>query len=154
DPSAWADFGALPYADTSAPLVMTGHIRYAGVDGGAPASLSPVITGWLRNDLGYDGVIVTDDMHVMRGVGSELTPGQRAVAAIRAGADLALFVGAIDAADIVQALVDEASIDAAFAARLEESAERVLRLKGALGLIPGASAEWFDWCGGVSSVEE
>ena len=95
----------------------------------------------------YDGVIVTDDMHVMRGVGSDLTPAQRAIAALRAGADLALFVGADDAADIVAGLVAEASVDAAFADRIAESAARVLRLKGALGLIPGASASWFDWCG-------
>ena len=147
DPDAWASFGALPYIETRAPLVMTGHIRYEGVDNGTPASLSGVITSWLRADLAYDGVIVTDDMHVMRGVGSDLTPAQRAIAALRAGADLALFVGADDAADIVAGLVAEASANAAFADRIAESAARVLRLKGALGLIPGASATWFDWCG-------
>ncbi|HCH80076.1 MAG TPA: beta-N-acetylhexosaminidase, partial [Acidimicrobiaceae bacterium] len=75
-----------------------------GVDNGTPASLSGVITSWLRADLAYDGVIVTDDMHVMRGVGSDLTPAQRAIAALRAGADLALFVGADDATDIVAGL--------------------------------------------------
>ena len=147
DPDAWASFGALPYIETRAPLVMTGHIRYEGVDNGTPASLSGVITSWLRADLAYDGVIITDDMHVMRGVGSDLTPAQRAIAALRAGADLALFVGADDAADIVAGLVAEASANAAFADRIAESAARVLRLKGALGLIPGASATWFDWCG-------
>ncbi len=147
DPDAWASFGALPYVETRAPLVMTGHIRYEGVDNGTPASLSGVITSWLRDDLAYDGVIVTDDMHVMRGVGSDLTPAERAIAALRAGADLALFVGADDAADIVAGLVTEASVDPAFADRIAESAARVLRLKGALGLIPGASASWFDWCG-------
>lgn len=147
DPDAWASFGALPYVETRAPLVMTGHIRYEGVDNGTPASLSGVITSWLRDDLAYDGVIVTDDMHVMRGVGSDLTPAERAIAALRAGADLALFVGADDAADIVAGLVAEASVDSAFADRIAESAARVLRLKGALGLIPGASASWFDWCG-------
>jgi len=147
DPDAWASFGALPYIETRAPLVMSGHIRFEGVDNGTPASLSGVITSWLRADLAYDGVIVTDDMHVMRGVGSDLTPAQRAIAALRAGADLALFVGADDAADIVAGLVAEASVDAAFADRIAESAARVLRLKGALGLIPGASASWFDWCG-------
>ncbi len=146
DPDAWASFGALPYVDTRAPLVMTGHIRYEGVDNGTPASLSGVITSWLRANLAYGGVIVTDDMHVMRGVGSDLTPAQRAIAALRAGADLALFVGTDDAADIVAGLVAEASVDPAFADRIAESAARVLRLKGALGLIPGASATWFDWC--------
>lgn len=146
DPAGWSGFGALPYATTLAPLVMTGHIRYEGVDGGAPASLSPVITSWLRDDLGYDGVIVTDDMHVMRGVGRELAPAERAVAAIRAGADIALFVEADDAAAIVAALASEAEGDPVFAARLTESAERVLRLKGALGLIPGAARDWFAFC--------
>ena len=108
--------------------------------------MAPVITSWLRTELGYEGVIVTDDMHVMRGAGRELAPAERAVAAIRAGADLALFVEADDAADIVDALVGEAEADPVFAARLTESAERVLRLKGALGLIPGAAREWFAFC--------
>ncbi len=102
---------------------------------------------WLRNDLGYEGVIVTDDMHVMRGIGADLLPGERAVAALRAGADLALFVGAANGVEIVDAIIAEAEADPVFAARLEESAERILRLKGALGLIPEADAEWFEWCG-------
>ncbi len=146
-PLAWADFGALPYVNTVAPLVMTGHIRFEGVDGGRPATLSAEITSWLRNDLGYGGVIVTDDMHVMQGVGADLTPGERAVAALWAGADLALFVGVDNGAEIVDAVIAEAQADPSFAARLEESAARVLHLKGGLGLIPGADAEWFDWCG-------
>ena len=146
-PDAWAEFGAQPYTNTVAPLVMTGHIRYEGIDAETPASLSAEITSWLRDGLGYEGVIVTDDMHVMRGVGADLTPAERAVAALRAGADLALFVGVGNGAEIVAAIVAEAEADPAFALRLAESAERVLRLKGALGLIPGASADWFEWCG-------
>jgi len=83
----------------------------------------------------------------MRGVGADLTPGERAVAALWAGADLALFVGVDNGAEIVDAVIAEAQADPSFAARLEESAARVLHLKGGLGLIPGADAEWFDWCG-------
>lgn len=147
DPQAWAAFGATPYAHTVAPLVMTGHIRYAGVDGETPASLSAEITSWLRDDLDYAGVIVTDDMHVMRGVGADLTPGERAVAALRAGADLALFVGAGNAAAIVDSIVAEAMADPVFAARVAESAERVLRLKGALELLSEAEPGWFEFCG-------
>ena len=146
-PAEWAEFGAQPYRDTRAPLVMTGHIRFEGVDGGLPATLSTEITSWLRSDLGYSGVIVTDDMHVMRGVGVDLSPGERAVAALRAGADLALFVGVDNGAEIVEAIVAEAQADPMFATRLSEAAARVLRLKGGLGLLPGADADWFEWCG-------
>ena len=146
-PDDWAEFGSQPYSDTVAPLVMTGHIRYDSVDDETPATLSSEIMSWLRDDLGYEGVIVTDDMHVMRGIGADLLPGERAVAALRAGADLALFVGAANGVEIVDAIIAEAEADPVFAAHLEESAERILRLKGALGLIPGTDTEWFEWCG-------
>ena len=59
----WRTFGAVPYVDSNAPVVMTGHIRYPGIDGNRPASLSrEITTGWLRTELGFAGVVITDDL--------------------------------------------------------------------------------------------
>ena len=147
DPDTWRTVGAVPYRSTRAPLVMVGHIRYPEVEDGTPATLSrTIITGWLRTELAYDGVIVTDDLLAMRGVG-DLTVPERAVAALAAGADLALFVAAEDGSVIVDAIVARMGTDAEFAAQVHVSAERVLRLKGALGLLPGADPDWFTLCG-------
>ncbi|MEZ5167334.1 MAG: glycoside hydrolase family 3 N-terminal domain-containing protein [Acidimicrobiales bacterium] len=65
---AWETTGRLPYAETAAPMVMTGHIFMADVDPDRPASMSYAITtGLLRDELGYEGVIITDDLSTMRG---------------------------------------------------------------------------------------
>ena len=143
----WRHFGAVPYVDTEAPVVMTGHIRYPGIDGGRPASLShEITTGWLRGELGFEGVVITDDLSLMRGVTEEATAGTRAVAAIEAGADLALFVTFGEIEQVVDAIVERATVDPSFAARVDESLDRVLRLKAALGLVVPLDPDQFPLC--------
>ena len=147
DAARWADAGRIPYVDSRAPLVMTGHIRYAGVDDGAPATIShEITTGWLREDLGYEGVIITDDLHGMGGITDELSATARGAAAISAGADLALYVSDTDLAGVVEEIVTRAEAEPVFAVRVDESLERVLRLKAALGLVDGLDPAWFDLC--------
>lgn len=147
DAAGWAEAGRIPYVDTRAPLVMTGHIRYAGVDDGVPATIShEITTGWLRQGLEYEGVIITDDLHGMRGVTDELPAAARGAGAIAAGADLALYVSDTDLAAVIGEIVNRAESEPAFAARVEESLERVLRLKAALGLVDGLKPAWFDLC--------
>ena len=77
---------ALPHLDA----VMTAHVRYTALDAKRPASLSRVATRLLRHDLGYRGVIVTDSL-VMGAITQDRTVVQAAVAALRAGADIALI---------------------------------------------------------------
>lgn len=140
----WLGLGAAPYLDTSAPLVMTGHIRYIDVDGGLPASLSREITnGWLRDELGYDGVVITDDLHTMRGV-AQFAPAERGVTAIAAGADLALYVATDDATAVVDAIVERMQTDADFALQARASARRVVELKARLGLVSSIDPTWFN----------
>ena len=148
DFAAWQATGRIPYVDTRAPLIMTGHIRYADVDDGTPATLSPTITtGWLRQDVGYGGVVITDDLHGMRGVADDYAPAQRGTDAIAAGADLALYVDDVFVAAVIDAIVARAEVDPAFAARVDESVERVIRLKGALGLVASIDPAWLPLCG-------
>ncbi len=151
----WRTRGRVPYADASAPLVMTGHILMDDIDANRPASLSrEITTGLLRDDLGYDGVIVTDDLDAMAAatgvVGSR---GERATEAIDAGADLVLFVGFGPHDDIIDAIVARAETDAAFARRIDESATQVLRLKAAFGLVDQLDPSWFPLCQPGNSEE-
>ena len=146
DRQAWESFGALPYRDTDAPLVMVGHIRYSDMEDATPATLSStIVTGWLRTGLGYDGVVVTDDLSSMVGVGN-LPVGERAVAALRAGSDLALLVDLTDIPEVLAAIEAELAADPGFAAQAMTSFERVLRLKAALGLVPTIDSDWVELC--------
>ncbi len=73
--------------EAGVPMVMVGHLLYPAIDPHNPASLSRDAIGMLRGDLGFDGVIVTDDL-AMAGAKGSGTPAEAAVQAVRAGADL------------------------------------------------------------------
>ena len=99
------DYGDLvPFARCShLPWMMTAHIVYAAQDAGRPATLSPtIIEDVIRRDLGFEGVLVSDDlaMHALTG-----SPGARAAAALAAGCDLALHCTGVlaDSADVLAA---------------------------------------------------
>jgi beta-N-acetylhexosaminidase len=80
------------------PMIMTAHVLYTALDPELPASLSPVVvTGWLREALGYRGVIVTDDLE-MRAVADHFGIGEAAVLAVRAGSDVVLVCNTPDRA--------------------------------------------------------
>ena len=70
------------------PWMMTAHIIYAGLDPARPATLSPkIIEELIRGDIGFDGVLISDDLAMGALSG---TPGERVKASIAAGCDLAL----------------------------------------------------------------
>jgi len=73
------------------PSVMVGHIDVRAVDPGSPSTVSrPVVTGLLRRDLGYDGLVVTDAMN-MAAVAERYSSGQGAVRTLEAGVDVVLM---------------------------------------------------------------
>ena len=75
------------------PAIMTAHIVYDALDAEHPATLSPrILTGLLREEWGYDGVIVTDSMG-MQAIDANYGRGEAAVRALRAGADLVMALG-------------------------------------------------------------
>lgn len=139
----WRAGPALPFAagiDAGADLVMTGHLAYPAIDA-APASLSPEWHRILRDELGFDGVVVTDDLLMLQhnGLPEFADPGENAVRALVAGADLLLFVLPTDPSAFgisVAGLV--ASITAAVDSgrisedRLDAAARRVLELRRSL----------------------
>ena len=71
------------------PMVMVGHLLYPAIDPERPASLSPEAIGMLRGELGFHGVVVTDDL-AMAAV-SRGPPARAAVEAVKAGADLLII---------------------------------------------------------------
>ena len=122
--SEWLTTQAPPFIagiEAGAELVMFGHVRYTSVDS-EPATLSAEWHRVLREELGFEGVIVTDDMAMLQnsGVPEYADPIRNAVAAVAAGNDLLLYVGAVDVAAVAAAVVDavergeiaESSIDA------------------------------------------
>ncbi len=92
-----------PFALCAAlPWMMTAHILYAGLDADWPATLSAtVIRQAIRGQIGFQGVLVSDDLAMNALTGS---PGQRAAQAVAAGCDIALHCsGALsDTADVLQ----------------------------------------------------
>lgn len=117
-------------------LILVGHLAFPALDPtGRPATISAKITrDVLRNDLGYDGVIITDALN-MGGITSWGSSGQIAVQAVRAGVDILLMPP--DPRGSVLALVDAVRAGRISQARLDSSVERVLRLKERLGLYGG-----------------
>lgn len=118
-------------------MVMIGHLYHADYsDAGAqtPSSLSPQwITGVLRQDLGFDGVVISDDLE-MGAIRDHFTLRQTVTMAVRAGMDVLLFSNTAKyrpglAQEIRDILVGEAAADPAFAARIEQSYARIAALK-------------------------
>jgi beta-N-acetylhexosaminidase len=112
-------------------MVMVGVATYAAYGGGEPAALSPaVIQGLLRDQLGYEGVVITDDLGA-GGVSAEYGTTEAAVAAAAAGADLLLFAQEPDP-QVVPGLVRAAQRGRIDLASLRESCARIVGLRETL----------------------
>ncbi|MFD9439460.1 glycoside hydrolase family 3 protein [Streptomyces sp. NPDC060006] len=133
----WAELDAPPFeAAVAAGIdsIMTAHIMVPALDpSGDPATLSrPILTGILRERLGYDGVVVTDSLG-MEGVRTKYGDDRVPVLALKAGVDQLLNPPKLDVAwNAVLRAVREGELTEA---RLDESILRVLRLKAKLGLL-------------------
>jgi beta-glucosidase-like glycosyl hydrolase/CubicO group peptidase (beta-lactamase class C family) len=118
--------------DAGVDSVMTGHIAVPALDAtGTPATLSaPMSTELLRNELGFDGLVVTDAME-MSGVRAAWT-GEAAIRAVKAGADFILLPP--DPHVAIQSLVRAVKEGQLAEARLDESVLRILAEKERLQL--------------------
>ncbi len=139
--NTWSEAELIPYRmlvkNGSVKVIMTAHIFNAKLDPRYPATLSSkVITGILRDEIGFDGVIITDDMN-MKAI-TEFYGREDAIRrAINAGADILLFGNNLvydpeivkTAHGIIRVLVDSGKISKE---RIAESYERIMRLKSGL----------------------
>ncbi|MDP9438028.1 MAG: hypothetical protein M3P49_04695, partial [Actinomycetota bacterium] len=123
-------FDLPPFRDAvgaGVPMVMVGHLVYPAIDPERPASLSPRAMRLLREDVGFRGVIVTDDL-AMEGARRGGTAARAAVEAAEAGADLLVLSGLpqeqADAYDAVVAAVESGEIPRG---HIEESLQRIER---------------------------
>jgi beta-N-acetylhexosaminidase len=122
--------------DAGAPFAMVALATYTRIDRDHLAVFSPtVMRQLLRDTLGFQGVVVSDDMGAAVAVAG-VPPATRALAFLSAGGDLVISKTASVAATMAQAVVAMAAGDAAFRARVDDAAARVLRAKQAAGLLP------------------
>ena len=152
DPVTFARRELLPFARLARggiPAMMSGHIAFPKLTGDrTPASLSSILIGErLRKDLGYDGLVITDDLYM---AGAEASGGifDACVAALNAGNDMVLLSSEPEyEGQLWTSLLSRFRKDEAFAARVRKGAERVLSVKllylgpwGKKGLVPNLAA--------------
>jgi beta-N-acetylhexosaminidase len=132
----FAPFRAL----AAMPWAMTAHIVYSAIDPRAPATLSArVIAEVIRGEVGFDGVLISDDLS-MRALGGGL--GERTRQALAAGCDLALHCNG-DPAEMEEVVSAARPISALTAARLGRG-EVVRRGSAAKGFDRGEAEAQFD----------
>ncbi len=127
-------FPFLNLINEGAGAVMTAHLNLPSLDPVAnrPSTLSPsIITGLLKNEMGFKGLIITDAMN-MKGVTKYFNPGEAEAEALMAGNDVAEFVTNIDAAvKAVKKLVAEKKLTDA---EIDMKCRKILALKYWSGL--------------------
>lgn len=113
--------------------IMVSSAIYRRIDRSAPGIFSPVVVrGLLRDQLGFTGVIMSDDLSAARQVAA-YPPGDRAIQAIQAGADLLLdSANPTVAPQMVDAVLAKAEQDSAFRQEVDAAARRIVALKSTL----------------------
>ncbi|KRF34486.1 glycosyl hyrolase family 3 [Nocardioides sp. Soil805] len=106
-----------------APAVMMSHLDLTAIAPGVPASLAPEVYDLLRDDLGFEGVTITDSL----GMGAVAASWKPAVAALNAGADLLLMpVDTVETHRVLTRAIDDGDVTRK---RAEEAASRVVALQ-------------------------
>ncbi|HLZ28637.1 MAG TPA: glycoside hydrolase family 3 N-terminal domain-containing protein [Chloroflexota bacterium] len=119
--------------------ILVAHVNYPALDlfPSRPASLSPaIVTDLLRGELGFDGLVMTDDLGLMRAITDRFETGDAAVQAVLAGADMLIVVGSAGSQRrAVQAVADAVDQGTISADRLRSAARHVLMAKQRAGLL-------------------
>ena len=117
--------------DAGADAILVSHTIVTALDDSLPASLSPVVLDYLRKEMGFNGVVMTDDL-VMQAITDTYGAGEAAVLAVLAGNDLLCSTEYVTQYNAVLAAVQKGRIPME---RIEEAVYRVLRWKVELGLL-------------------
>jgi beta-N-acetylhexosaminidase len=117
------------------PMVMVALATYTKIDPSELAVFSPTVMRLLRDGLGFNGVIISDDMGQAAAVQS-VPVGSRAVDFLTAGGDLVTSQSLAPAEQMAAGVLAKASGSAAFRATVDAAAQRVLTAKQAAGLLP------------------
>jgi beta-N-acetylhexosaminidase len=110
--------------------IMTAHVQYPALDPRWPATLSEkIVTGWLRQQLGYAGVVFSDDME-MKAISDRYGAAEAALLSIRAGVDALLFChDLVRAIEVCECLAIQCEKHAWLRTRVDESCARIAKLK-------------------------
>ncbi len=111
--------------------IMTAHVRYPAFDEASPATLSrALVNDLLRDELGYDGLVVTDDM-AMGAIAKHQAPAPAAVEAVRTGCDLVLLCEPDPTAQVavIEALIHAVEEESLTERRVEEALGRQRRAR-------------------------
>lgn len=115
-----------------ADMVMIGHLVIKDIDDKNPATLSDaVVTDYLKQELGFDGVVITDSM-AMGAVSTLYGSGELSVRAINAGVDIVLMPKSLSAA--VEGVLKAVNDGRISEDRIDESVMKILKLKRKYGL--------------------
>ena len=115
--------------------IMVSHAMYPQIDADHPSSLSKaIITDWLRKDMGYNGVVITDDMD-MGALAKHYTFGDMAVQSILAGSDILLVCHEYEhMQEAYNGLMKAVKDGRISKERLDESVKRILLMKMSRGM--------------------
>ncbi len=129
-----AAFGTLAGSDAE-PFVMMSSATYTQIDPSTPAVFSPVVvTDLLRQQLGFDGVVISDDIGAAQAV-QDVPVEERAVRYLEAGGTLMLTMDADLVAEMIDAIVARAESDPEFAATVDAAVRTALIAKADAGLL-------------------
>jgi beta-N-acetylhexosaminidase len=133
--------------DAGARFVMLGHLQFDSIDAW-PATLSPVWNGILRDELGFDGITITDDMLMLERSGRDelADTSGNAIRALAAGATMLLYVGGIDVAQVVADVGAAVAAGTITEAAIDDATRRLLLLRRALSGQTGPFVHCFDAC--------
>lgn len=131
----WAPYRTLIQQGNIHAVMVTHDILHA-VDGSTPSSLSyKVVTGILRNQLGFQGVILTDSL-TMEGITAFYSESQAAALAVEAGCDLLMGASTPrDVASMIEGIKQAMNSGAISMQRIDDSVRRILMMKYELGLL-------------------
>lgn len=132
-----AVFGSLARS-AAHPFVMVSSAVYARIDPANPAAFSSTVLGQvLRSSLGFQGVIISDDLGIAGAVAA-VAPGDRAVRFFAAGGTLLLTVRPAIVPEMVDAVLARSAADPGFAKQVDTAVRTALLAKARAGLLPAA----------------
>ncbi len=146
----WKASHARPFEagiDAGADLVMFGHLRFDAFDP-LPATLSPMWHDVLRTDLGFEGIIITDDMLMLENSGEPAYADRlgNAIAAVGAGNTMLLYVSDVDVAGLVTGIAAAVRAGTLDEELIDDAAHRLLVLRRTLSGDTGRFSHCFEEC--------
>ncbi|WP_033170681.1 glycoside hydrolase family 3 protein [Selenomonas sp. ND2010] len=111
-------------------FILVGHLKYLAFDPERPASQSPaIVTDLLRKELGYDGIIITDDLN-MGAVAKYSSPRERGIQSVKAGVDMIMMCHEYSyATDAYLGILEAVENGEISQQRIDESVKRIVKAK-------------------------